>query len=268
MSLPTSFVPAWKRLLAAVPALLAAATLLVSGPAAWSDDKPDKKPDKKADKKAEKKADKKADKKAALADDPLTKKLAEYHEKLVQIHKDMLKEVDEALAKNAEASKKASEDVKKTKRGTKEHKEALQAARKAHHDRQRLMHVKHVVERHIRPGRVPRSSKAPEEVVLGMHLGSPSREVVKQLKLQKENGMVIEALIKDSVADKAGLLEGDILLTVDGKPLPTNRVKMRALLAGLKSGAVSEIVVMRAGKKETVKLTVPPPEKPEEPEKK
>src|SRR5207237_9149974 len=60
--------------------------------------------------------------------------------------------------------------------------------------------------------------------------GSPLRA---QLKLQKDQGIVIDRVLPDTPAQKAGFQQHDVLLTVDGKPL----VKSEDLSAAVKGSA-------------------------------
>jgi len=70
--------------------------------------------------------------------------------------------------------------------------------------------------------------------------------------------MVLEALGPNSPAAKAGLKPHDILLEVNGKPVPSKREEFDKLLASIEPNKKVEVVVLRKGKKETVKdLTLP-----------
>lgn len=68
---------------------------------------------------------------------------------------------------------------------------------------------------------------------------------------QGGDGMRIEGVTAGGAADKAGLKEGDVLTAIDGVPVGTVNGYMAALV-GKKPGTAIEIVILRAGKKETV----------------
>jgi len=62
----------------------------------------------------------------------------------------------------------------------------------------------------------------------------------------------------DSAAAKAGLKPHDILLELDGKPVPSSPDEFRKALDAIKADKPVDAVVMRKGKKETVKgLSLP-----------
>jgi beta-lactamase regulating signal transducer with metallopeptidase domain len=97
---------------------------------------------------------------------------------------------------------------------------------------------------------------------LGAPTESPSAALVDQLGLNKAEGQVLTQVPADSAAAKAGLQANDILLQLGGKPVPSDTREFAKLLDGIKANVAVEAVVLRKGKKETVKgLTLP--DKPE-----
>src|SRR5438105_468828 len=76
--------------------------------------------------------------------------------------------------------------------------------------------------------------------------------------LPVRQGRVVEAVDPDSPAAKAGVQPHDVLLEIDGKPVPRATLEYRRFLAGLRADAPVEAVVLRHKKKETLKgLTLP-----------
>jgi hypothetical protein len=62
----------------------------------------------------------------------------------------------------------------------------------------------------------------------------------------------------NSPADKAGLKAHDILLELNGKPVPASPEEVAKLVAGIKADTPVDAVVLRKGKRETIKgLSLP-----------
>jgi beta-lactamase regulating signal transducer with metallopeptidase domain len=99
----------------------------------------------------------------------------------------------------------------------------------------------------------------PHEGRLGVRVQKPSETLAEQLDLPKGQGLVIDQVSPDSAAAKAGLKAHDILLEIGGKAVPDNPAEfMRKILSDIKADAKVDVVVLRKGKKETIKdVTVP-----------
>jgi len=93
----------------------------------------------------------------------------------------------------------------------------------------------------------------PQQGRLGVQVDVPAVTLVEQLDLPKDQGLVVEKLQPDSAAAKAGVKEHDILLEVDGKPVPSDPSKLVQLLQEIKADKAIDLVVLRKGKRETVK---------------
>ncbi len=87
----------------------------------------------------------------------------------------------------------------------------------------------------------------------GVSLEKPSAVLAEQLDLKPNAGIVIVDVLRGTPAEKAGLKKNDILLQWAGKDLPADVEAFQTLIAGAKSGEKFEAVVLRKGKKETVK---------------
>ena len=106
------------------------------------------------------------------------------------------------------------------------------------------------------PGRAGRTTH--ESPRLGAQLEQPGATLADQLDLPKGQGVVLEAVGADSAAAKAGLKAHDILLELNGKPVPSSLEEFARLLAGIKPDTPIEAVVLRKGRKETIKgLSLP-----------
>ena len=93
---------------------------------------------------------------------------------------------------------------------------------------------------------------------LGAVVEKPSETLVQQLDLPADQGLVVDEVAPDSAAAKAGVKPHDILLELDGKPVPSDVNEFRKTLDGVKADKPVDLVVMRKGRKETVKgLSLP-----------
>jgi len=108
------------------------------------------------------------------------------------------------------------------------------------------------------PGGFPFDPFGNGEPRLGVQLQRPSATLVEQLDLPRQQGLVLEAVSPGSAAAKAGLRRHDILLELGGKAVPSQLDRFAKLLAEIKPNTAVDAVVMRKGKKETVKgVTLP-----------
>ncbi len=70
-------------------------------------------------------------------------------------------------------------------------------------------------------GRIPKNISGRPLAWLGAYGLEPmDREVAKFLKLEAQSGAVVSEVLEGSPAEKAGLRDRDIILALDGKPLP------------------------------------------------
>lgn len=90
-------------------------------------------------------------------------------------------------------------------------------------------------------------------VRLGITVERPSDVLASQLDLPPGQGLVCVDVPAGSVAGKAGLRPNDVLLAMGGKPVPSSFPDFQKVLADVKPGTAVDIVVIRKGKKETIK---------------
>jgi len=97
-----------------------------------------------------------------------------------------------------------------------------------------------------------------QEGRLGVRVEAPSTTMVEQLDLPKNQGLIVAEVETDSAAAKAGLKAHDILLEVNGKPVPSKVEEFAKQLDTIKANTPVDAVVLRKGKKETIKgLSLP-----------
>jgi hypothetical protein len=88
---------------------------------------------------------------------------------------------------------------------------------------------------------------------LGVELQKPNRTLVEQLDLPDHQGIVLKSVKSQSAAAKAGLKSNDILLELGGKAVPSDVEDFVKQLNEIKKDTAVDAVVMRKGKRETVK---------------
>jgi beta-lactamase regulating signal transducer with metallopeptidase domain len=99
-------------------------------------------------------------------------------------------------------------------------------------------------------------------VRLGVRIERPSDVLTSQLDLPAGQGQVLTDVPAESVAGKAGLKPNDILLEIGGKSVSSNFADFHKTLADIKPDTAVDVVVMRKGKKETIKGVKLPEPKP------
>jgi hypothetical protein len=103
------------------------------------------------------------------------------------------------------------------------------------------------------PGTVATNLVARSDYWLGVYASRPSPALQAQLKLSKDQGLLVEELQPESPAAKAGLQQYDILLKGNDKPLGSLEDLMQ-LIDRVKEGKLT-LDLLRAGKPETVTVT-------------
>jgi len=93
----------------------------------------------------------------------------------------------------------------------------------------------------------------PHEGRLGVRVQTPSATLVEQLDLPKGQGLVVEDVQADSAAAKAGIKNHDILLEFSGKAVHSNPAEFVRSVREVKADTPVDAVVLRKGKRETIK---------------
>lgn len=88
---------------------------------------------------------------------------------------------------------------------------------------------------------------------LGAELQKPSRVLIEQLDLPEKQGLVLKSVKAQSAAAKAGLKTSDILLELNGKAVSSDIGDFVKQLNEIKKDTAVDAVVLRKGKRETVK---------------
>lgn len=90
---------------------------------------------------------------------------------------------------------------------------------------------------------------------LGVMIQSMSPELAQGLGLSNSKGALIAQVEKDSAAEKAGLVDGDIVIEFAGKPVTSSSDLSRAV-ASAKPGSEQTMKIVREGKEKTLKVTL------------
>jgi hypothetical protein len=95
------------------------------------------------------------------------------------------------------------------------------------------------------------------ETRLGVQLESPSDALVEQLDLPARQGQVITKVTPGDPADRAGVQVYDILLELDGKPVPSDPAAFVRFVGEIKAKVPVDALVLRKGaKKKLAGLTL------------
>lgn len=90
---------------------------------------------------------------------------------------------------------------------------------------------------------------------LGIRYGDAPAEVAARLGIEAGKGAVVGQVMPNTPASKAGLLEGDVIVALDGKPLASSKDIQRQI-AQTEIGQEVKFGILRDGKKETVTVKI------------
>jgi serine protease Do len=90
---------------------------------------------------------------------------------------------------------------------------------------------------------------------LGVQIQAVTPEVAESLGVAEEKGALVAAVTPESPAAKAGLRPGDLILSMDGKPLDDFKALPR-LVAGAEPGQGASLEVLREGKTRDLSVTL------------
>lgn len=94
---------------------------------------------------------------------------------------------------------------------------------------------------------------------LGIVLQDLTPQLANAFNLPTKQGVVVARVIEGSVAEEAGLQVGDVITTIDGRPIRKS-AELRNVMGLLKVGERAKVSVLRDGKRELVQIEVKPPQ--------
>ncbi|MEO6579647.1 MAG: Do family serine endopeptidase [Sphingomicrobium sp.] len=100
-----------------------------------------------------------------------------------------------------------------------------------------------------------RRGQRPQRGYLGVSLQSLDENIASSLGLPKDQGELVRAIVPGQAADRAGLRQGDVILTVGGQPV-TPEETVSFLIANSTVGARVPLEIIRGGRRQSVTVVV------------
>ncbi|MCP4373031.1 MAG: PDZ domain-containing protein, partial [Deltaproteobacteria bacterium] len=90
---------------------------------------------------------------------------------------------------------------------------------------------------------------------LGVGIQDLTPELAEYYKVKNQKGVLVTHVFEGDPADKGGIKAKDIIINIDGKPVPTAR-ELSSTIAGIAVGKKTAISLIRDGKKKTVYIKI------------
>jgi S1-C subfamily serine protease len=90
---------------------------------------------------------------------------------------------------------------------------------------------------------------------LGVEMEEVTPDAVKQLKLPAERGVVLERIVPDSPAAKAGLKDNDVVTEVNGQRVE-GAAEFRRMIREIPAGRTAQLTIWRDGRAQTISVTL------------
>jgi len=94
-----------------------------------------------------------------------------------------------------------------------------------------------------------------ERGYIGIYPGAIDEKMRAALKLPAETGVIVNSVIENGPAAKAGMKDGDVILEIDGKKI-TSVPQLKRLIADIPAGKSVPFVVQREWKKVTLNISI------------
>jgi len=94
-----------------------------------------------------------------------------------------------------------------------------------------------------------------ESGYLGVYMQDLTEDVRKGLDIDAKQGVLVSGISDDSPADKAGIEEGDVIVSFGGKDVESPD-DLREVVSDFEPGAEAKVELIRDGKEKTVVVTV------------
>ena len=90
---------------------------------------------------------------------------------------------------------------------------------------------------------------------LGIGIQDLDKDLADSFGLKSVKGVLVTGVSEKSPADKAGLEQGDVIVSLDGKPV-ADTADLRNRVAMIRPGSTAELIVIRDGRKKTIEVTI------------
>lgn len=100
----------------------------------------------------------------------------------------------------------------------------------------------------------PPSPPAPKKLKFGVQMAPVSEKYAAELHLKGPTGAVVVAIEPNSVADLAGIIQGDIIVEMSGSPIKAVN-EVQQLVTGFQPGQKVELTILRAGQRKKMVAT-------------
>ncbi|MDH3710056.1 MAG: Do family serine endopeptidase [Cyclobacteriaceae bacterium] len=108
--------------------------------------------------------------------------------------------------------------------------------------------VKKVVDDLMKHGEVQRAQ-------LGVFIRDLDSEMIKEMNLQGADGVLVDSLMKGGAAQKAGLLPGDIITSIDGR-VASNVAQLKATIGTYRPNEKISMDIIRGGKEKRLQVVL------------
>lgn len=98
---------------------------------------------------------------------------------------------------------------------------------------------------------------------LGIAMQDLTPELAKALNIKATKGAIVAQVVPGSPADKAGLRTGDLVVSLDGRPI-INSAELRNIIGLMQIGEKVTMEVVRDGERKTIKASIAPPDEAKE----
>lgn len=88
---------------------------------------------------------------------------------------------------------------------------------------------------------------------LGVHIQTVTEDIADSVGLDEATGAMVAGVSEDGPAQEAGIKQGDVILTFDGKTVESMR-RLPRIVAETKIGKEVDVVIWRDGEKQTVQV--------------
>jgi serine protease Do len=90
---------------------------------------------------------------------------------------------------------------------------------------------------------------------LGVSIQDLTPDIAKSLGIKQQTGALVADVVKDSPAEKAGLKRGDVIVSLDGKPVEDS-TSLRNMVSAAAPGKSVEFKIIRDGREQSVTATL------------